>query len=196
MSYWIAGAAAVGALMDRKQPLRGAALGAGTALTGGAALGAVGGGAAAGGAAAGGAATAGSAAGAGGLLGTGTAATAGTTATIGGASAAAPVAASGAAPVAAGSTGSFGTQAMGYLDSANKVLKPIGQAANAAGAVQSMFPESQPVTTPAPQFGGGAGSQTFTGLLQDSMNTEQMRAQEEMRRREAQQKLIGLIGGM
>ena len=90
----------------------------------------------------------------------------------------------------------FGTQAMGYVDDANKVLKPIGQAANAAGAVQSMFPESQPVTTPAPQFGGGAGSQTFTGLLQDSMNTEQMRAQEEMRRREAQQKLIGLIGGM
>lgn len=183
MTYWVAGAAAVGALLDRKQPLRGAALGAGTALTGGAALGAVGGGAAAGGAA-----TAGSAAGAGGLLGTGTAATAGTTATIGGASAAAPVAASGAAPVAAGSTGSFGTQAMGYI-------KPIGQAASAANAVQGLMPQSQPVTTPPPQFGGGAGSQAFNGLLQDSMATEQARLQEEMRKREAQQKLIGLIGG-
>jgi hypothetical protein len=85
---------------------------------------------------------------------------------------------------------------MGYVDDANKFLKPIGQAANAANAVSSMFPQSAPVTTPAPNFGGGAGSQAFTGLLQDSMNIEQMRAQEEMKRREAQQKLIGLIGGM
>lgn len=36
MSYWIAGAAAVGALVDHKNPLRGAALGAGTMATGGA----------------------------------------------------------------------------------------------------------------------------------------------------------------
>jgi hypothetical protein len=59
-----------------------------------------------------------------------------------------------------------------------------------------MFPQSAPVQTPAPQFGGGAGSQAFTGLLNDSMQTDQLRLQEEMKRREAQQKLIGLIGGM
>jgi len=89
----------------------------------------------------------------------------------------------------------LGTQAMGYVDQANKVLKPIGQAANAVNSVQGMFPQSAPVQAPAPNFGGGAGSQAFAGLLQDSMNIEQMRAQEEMKRREAQQKLIGLIGG-
>ena len=48
MTYWVAGAAAVGALMDRKKPLRGALIGAGTAMTGGA----LAGGAAASGAAA------------------------------------------------------------------------------------------------------------------------------------------------
>jgi hypothetical protein len=90
----------------------------------------------------------------------------------------------------------LGTQAMGYVDDANKFLKPIGQAASAANAVSSMFPQSAPVQTPAPQFGGGAGSQAFTGLLNDSMQTDQLRLQEEMKRREAQQKLIGLIGGM
>jgi len=118
------------------------------------------------------------------------------------AAAAAPVVAA-SAPAAAvpaeagllGSAKALGTQAMGYLDSANKVLKPVGQAANAAGAVQGMFPQQQPIQTPAPHFGNGAGSQAFSGLLQDSMATDQMRAQEDMQRRQAQQKLIGLIGG-
>lgn len=130
-------------------------------------------------------------------------AVAGSGITLGGvnaATAAASAAKAAAAPVAEagllGSAKAFGTQAMGYATKAGEVLKPFGQAASAANAVSSMFPQSQPVQTPAPNFGGGAGSQAFTGLLQDSMNTEQMRAQEEMQRRQAQQKLIGLIGGM
>ena len=96
MSWWIAGAAAVGAIADRKKPLRGAAMGAGLMATGGAAAGAMGGGAAAAGAggaaagtgaAAGGATAAGTGAAGGGLLG-GTAA----------AGSAAPAAAGTAAP--------------------------------------------------------------------------------------------------
>jgi hypothetical protein len=63
MSWWIAGAATVGAVADRKKPLRGAAMGAGLMATGGAAAGAMGGGAgAAGGLLGGSTAAAGSAA--------------------------------------------------------------------------------------------------------------------------------------
>lgn len=148
------------------------------------------------------AATAGAAApalaGAAGAGAAGAGAAAGTGLTLGGVSAAVPFAAEAAAPAATGgllgSLSSAGTQAMGYLDSANKVLKPVGQAASAANAVQGMFPQSAPVQTPPPQFGGG--SQAFNGLLQDQSATDQARLQEEMKRREAQQKLIGLIGGM
>lgn len=116
------------------------------------------------------------------------------------AAAVAPAITAAAAPTAEagllGSAKALGTQAMGYATKAGEVLKPFGQAASAANAVSSMFPQSAPVTTPAPQFGGGAGSQAFSGLLQDSMALQQARAQEDMKRREAQQKLIGLIGGM
>lgn len=103
------------------------------------------------------------------------------------------------APAAGGllnGASAFGSQAMGYLDTAGKAIKPIGQAANAAGAVSSMFPQSQPMQAPAPSFGNGAGSQAFNGLLRDQQATDQARMQEEMQRRQAQQKLIGLIGGM
>lgn len=91
------------------------------------------------------------------------------------------------------SAGALGTQAMGYLDTANKALKPIGQAASAAGAVSNLFPQQQPMQ-PSPVM-QHFGNQAFTGLLQDQQATEQMRMQEEMQRRQAQQKLIGLIGG-
>jgi hypothetical protein len=77
MTYWVAGAAAVGALMDKKHPLRGAAMGAGGMMTGGALFGGMGaagaaGGAAAGEAAGGAAAAGGATASGGGLLGGGT----------------------------------------------------------------------------------------------------------------------------
>jgi len=199
------------------------AMGGLAAMTGGAALPALAGSAGAAGAAGAAAAGAGAAgAGTAGLLGAAAApaaaSAAGTGLTLGGMSAAGGTALPGLS--LAGTTGAtgtgltlggvsapastgflegakaLGTQAMGYVDDANKFLKPIGQAASAANAVSSMFPQSQPVMTPPPQFGGGAGSQAFAGLLQDSMQTDQLRLQEEMKRREAQQKLIGLIGGM
>lgn len=160
------------------------AMGGLAAATGGAALPAMGAAGAAGGAGAAGAGTAG-------LLGAAPVAAAVPAAVAPAVTAAAPAAEAG----LLGSAKALGTQAMGYAKDAGEVLKPIGQAASAANAVSSMFPQSQPVTTPAPQFGNGAGSQAFTGLLQDSMALQQARAQEDMKRREAQQKLIGLIGG-
>ena len=169
-----------------------------TAATAGAAAPAMA--AAAGSAGAAGAAAGAAGAGSAGLLGAGAAATAATVAPA--VAAAAPVATAATAAVPAAEAGllggakALGTQAMGYLDTAGKALKPIGKAANTANAVSSMFPHSAPVQTPAPNFGNGAGSQVFSGLLQNQQVTDQARMQEEMQRRQAQQKLIGLIGGM
>lgn len=93
MTWWIMGAgAAAGALADRKNPLRGAALGATAGYTGGASLGAAGAAGAAGTAGAAGATTAATTAGAAGAAGTAgatgglLAAEAGSAATTGGAS--------------------------------------------------------------------------------------------------------------
>lgn len=115
----------------------------------------------------------------------------GTGLTLGGVSAAAPAAETG----LLGTLGSAGTKAMGYLDEANKVLTPVGQAASAANAVSGLFPQQQPIAAPAPHFGNGAGSQAFTGLLQDQNAIDQQRAQDDMQKRMAQQKLLSLIGG-
>lgn len=89
----------------------------------------------------------------------------------------------------------YGTQAKGYLDEANKVIKPVGQALGAAQMAQGLLsPSAPPMQAPAPQFGGGA-NQVFAGLLQEQQAQSQSRMQEEMQRRQAQQKLLEMMGG-
>lgn len=89
----------------------------------------------------------------------------------------------------------FGTQAKGYLDEANKVIKPVGQALGAAKTAQGLLsPDSPPMQAPAPQMGGG-GNQVYAGLLQEQQAQSQSRMQEEMQRRQAQQKLLEMMGG-
>ena len=89
----------------------------------------------------------------------------------------------------------FGTQAKGYLDEANKVIKPVGQALGAAKTAQGLLsPDTPPMQAPAPQFGGG-GNPVFMGLLQEQQAQSQSRMQEEMQRRQAQQKLLEMMGG-
>ena len=89
----------------------------------------------------------------------------------------------------------FGTQAKGYLDEANKVIKPVGQALGAAKIAQGLLaPDTPQMQAPAPQFGGG-GNPVFTGLLQEQQAQSQARMQEEMQRRQAQQKLLEMMGG-
>jgi hypothetical protein len=89
----------------------------------------------------------------------------------------------------------YGTQAKGYLDEANKVIKPVGQALGAAQTAQGLLsPEAPRMQAPAPQFGGG-GNPVFMGLLQEQQAQSQARMQEEMQRRQAQQKLLEMMGG-
>jgi hypothetical protein len=89
----------------------------------------------------------------------------------------------------------YGTQAKGYLDEANKVIKPVGQALGAAKTAQGLLsPEAPRMQAPAPQFGGG-GNPVFMGLLQEQQAQSQARMQEEMQRREAQRKLLEMMGG-
>jgi hypothetical protein len=89
----------------------------------------------------------------------------------------------------------YGTQAKGYLDEANKVIKPVGQALGAAKTAQGLLsPDSPPMQAPAPHMGGG-GNQVYAGLLQQQQTQAQSRMQEEMQRRQAQQKLLSMIGG-
>lgn len=89
----------------------------------------------------------------------------------------------------------FGTQAKGYLDEANKVIKPVSQAFGAAKMAQGLLaPSSPPMQAPAPTMSGG-GNQIYAGLLQQQQTQAQSRMQEEMQRRQAQQKLLSMIGG-
>jgi hypothetical protein len=89
----------------------------------------------------------------------------------------------------------FGTQAKGYLDEANKVIKPVGNALGAAKTAQGLLsPDTPQMPAPAPQFGGG-GNPVFMGLLQEQQAQSQSRMQEEMQRRQAQQKLLEMMGG-
>ena len=89
----------------------------------------------------------------------------------------------------------YGTQAKGYLDEANKVIKPVGQALGAAKMAQGLLsPDTPQMQAPAPQFGGG-GNPAFMGLLQEQQAQSQSRMQEEMQRRQAQQKLLEMMGG-
>jgi hypothetical protein len=89
----------------------------------------------------------------------------------------------------------FGTQAKGYLDEANKVIKPVGNALGAAQTAQGLLsPNTPQMQAPAPQFGGG-GNPVFMGLLQEQQAQSQARMQEEMQRRQAQQKLLEMMGG-
>jgi hypothetical protein len=106
----------------------------------------------------------------------------------------------GAAPGMGGSTmfdqlSRYGTQAKGYLDEANKVIKPVGKALGAAKTAQGLLsPNTPQMQAPAPQFGGG-GNPVFMGLLQEQQAQSQARMQEEMQRRQAQQKLLEMMGG-
>ena len=89
----------------------------------------------------------------------------------------------------------YGSQAKGYLDEANKVIKPVGQALGAAKTAQGLLsPDSPPMQAPAPHMGGG-GNPVYAGLLQEQQAQSQARAQEEMQRRAAQQKLLEMMGG-
>lgn len=89
----------------------------------------------------------------------------------------------------------YGSQAKGYLDEANKVIKPVGQALGAAQMAQGLLsPDTPQMQAPAPQFGGGANP-VFAGLLQEQQAQLQSRMQEEMQRRAAQQKLLSMMGG-
>lgn len=89
----------------------------------------------------------------------------------------------------------YGSQAKGYLDEANKVIKPVGQALGAAKTAQGLLsPDAPPMQAPTPQFGGGANP-VFAGLLQEQQAQSQSRMQEEVQRRAAQQKLLSMMGG-
>lgn len=88
----------------------------------------------------------------------------------------------------------YGSAASDKLKAANETFKPVGQAMSSAQLVASMFPPSAPVETPAPQFGGG-GNPVFNAMEQQQQAMDAQRMQEEMQRRQAQQKLLSMIGG-
>jgi hypothetical protein len=175
MSYWIAGAATVGALTDRKKPLRGALMGAGLGAGGGALM--AGGGM--GGLMGGGAASGGAAGGAGGLL-SGTAASAAPTAGFGLGQ-----------PLVTGSLGSSataGATSPGLLSSVNSTLsqyKPIMDAASTGLSMSGAMNQEQPMQAPEVQQMQG-GSQTLAQLSNQGADPQmQGDAQERMRRRQA-----------
>ena len=188
MSWWIAGAAAVGAIADRKKPLRGAAMGAGLMATGGAAAGAMGGGAAAAGA---GGAAAGTGATAAGTTAAGTTAGGGLLSGSTAASAAPWVDGAGTiAGQAAGSgSGAIGGLApqTGLLASANSALtqyKPMIDAAGMGVQMSGLLdPQQQDAPAPVPEQMQG-GSQTLATIAaQGAPATVQAGMQERARRR-------------
>lgn len=169
MSYWIAGAATVGALTDRKKPLRGALMGAGLGAGGGALMsggglgGLMGGGSAAGG-------------GAGGLLG-GSGATSG-------AAAAAPWADGAGAIVAPGTAPSTG-----LLSSVNSTLsqyKPMMDAASTGLSMSGAMNQEQAAPMQAPEVQQmQGGSQTLAQIAGQGADPKmQGDVQERMRRRQ------------
>lgn len=166
MSYWIAGAATVGALTDRKKPLRGALMGAGLGAGGGALMtggglgGLMGGGSAAGG-------------GAGGLLGGSGAAS--------GAAAAAPWADGAGAVVAPAASPSTG-----LLASANAALKEYAPMMNAASTGIQMSGALDPKQEqPAPEVvQSQGGAETMAAIAgQGAPASVQAGMQERARRR-------------
>lgn len=170
--------AAAGALLDKKQPLRGAALGAAAGFTGGAALGAMG-------AAGAGSAAAGSSSlmsGAGGLLGSGGAAGGGFGGMLG---SAAPGAAA-AAPNAAASSG--------LLGSMGSMVKPVGTAMQTAQMFQSK--DEPPPATPAMIQPPMGGAQSLTQLAQGNQVMAQQQQQITDARRDAQKQRIARMGGL
>ena len=169
MSYWIAGAATVGALTDRKKPLRGALMGAGLGAGGGALMtggglgGLMGGGSAAGGSA-------------GGLLGGSGAAS--------GAAAAAPWADGAGAIVAPGAAPSTG-----LLSSVNTTLsqyKPMMDAASTGLSMSGAMNQEQAATMQAPEVQQmQGGSQTLAQIASQGADPKmQGDVQERMRRRQ------------
>ncbi len=155
MSYWIAGAATVGALTDRKKPLRGALMGAGLGAGGGALM---------------------SGGGAGGLLG-GSGATSGAAAAAPWADGAGAIVAPGAAP-STGLLSSVNTTLSQYkpmMDAASTGLSMSG-AMNQEQAATMQAPEVQ-------QMQGG--SQTLAQIASQGADPKmQGDVQERMRRRQ------------
>ena len=207
MTYWVAGAAAVGALMDRKKPLRGALIGAGTAMTGGAlAGGAAAGGAGAAGAASGagaagaasaGAGTAGAAgAGAGGLLGTSaaagtTAATTAGTSAAGGSMSGGLLSASGgqaAAPIVDLSVKATPEMLQGLSTTAGQsgglmgTIKPVGEAMAATQTAQGLLAPNESSPAPPPVQ---TQPLDLSGVLNTNQQEQARQLEEDMRRRQS-----------
>ena len=207
MTYWIAGAAALGALADKKQPLRGAALGAGAMFTGGAALGAMGaGGAAAGAGAAGagaagaGAAGAGAAGAGGGLLGaSGTQAgmLAAQEAGLGASSLGWGGATTGMQGAMNGALGSeAGAGVGGLLGDAQGYAKPAMQAMNAAGQAQQLAgPEEPPPQGGLLQQPMATGPQGLQQLAGQNDQLNQQRQQQDYEQRKKRQEMIARMRG-
>lgn len=80
------------------------------------------------------------------------------------------------------------------LKAVNSTIQPFMQAGQAVKAASSFFPESQPITTPPPQFGGGANA-VFANMSQQFAQLEEQRMREEMEKRQAHRSLLSMIGG-
>lgn len=160
MSYWIAGAATVGALTDRKKPLRGALMGAGLGAGGGALM---------------------TGGGLGGLMGGGSAAGGGAGGLLSGAGAGATAGAPGAAGAAAPSTG--------LLSSVNTTLsqyKPMMDAASTGLSMSGAMNQEQAAPMQAPEVQQmQGGSQTLAQIASQGADPKmQGDVQERMRRRQ------------
>lgn len=193
MFWWIPMAigAAAGAMSNKRDPLKGAAIGAGMGYLGGAAAPMLG----AGGAAAGsGAAAGGGAASAGGLLGSGTSVAGIGTGTAVPGLTAGGAGMGGAMPygiTAMGTPAQVAEQSTGLLGSmktAGTYLKPIGDAAGSAGNIYGLYnmatrrrPEPQVQSSPVMQ--GGNGPMGLQSLVAQNQQADQMRQQAEMERR-------------
>lgn len=165
MSYWIAGAATVGALTDRKKPLRGALMGAGLGAGGGALM---------------------SGGGLGGLMGSGSAAGGGAGGLLGGSGAASGAAA--AAPWAdgAGAIVAPAAPSTGLLSSANAALtqyKPMIDAATTGISMSGVLDQqqSQGPQAPAPMMNQGGAE--VLGQLASQGGGMQQDMQERAKRR-------------
>lgn len=185
--------AAAGALADKKNPLRGAALGAAAGMTGGAALGAMGVGAAGAGAAGAAGAGAGAAGTGAGLLGTGATQAGMLAAQEAGLGASslgwggATTGLQGGINAALGSE--VGSGVGGLLGNASNVIKPVGQAMQVA---QSMAPQEQMKAPPPP----GLPTNRFdvSGLLDYGNQQRQFDEQEALRRKQLMNTYTGNIG--
>jgi hypothetical protein len=168
--------AALGAMADKKNPVRGAAIGAGVGMTGGLLAPAAAGAAGAGSAATG--------AGAAGLLGDATAAG------YGGLTAADAATMGGGASVAGGSAlGTTGASTGGLLGTLGQYAKPASQAMQLAGQSGLLGGHEQPQPSPfiQPQ---GTGPQVLAQLAQQG-DPSQMLAQEDLMRRKRRMGLLG-----